>query len=451
MDPPRPRRCTTCLLAALPWLAACAASRGDLPPPNLLLIVVDCLRADHLGVYGYERPTSPNLDALAGQGVLFRQAYAPAFWTRPSVPSLLTGLYPSEHGLLAWETDKEGRIVGPALSPAVETLAERLQDAGYRTALLAEQIQLSRRFGLRQGFDLYDYGVGQADNLNRALRRFLEAAGPEPSRFFVYLHYLEVHWPYCPPKGSRGRFDTGRSDIEFCRDWRRLRDRVNRGEIHFDAEDREAMVARYDEEILGLDWWLGRLFADLQRRGLWDETLVVVTADHGEEFFEHGKIGHENDLWDEVLHVPLVVKPPAAWPGVRGAEVGALVETRQLTATFLDAARLPHDGGSLAPWLQGRRARARGFVVAESQTAVAVRTADWKLLVRREDGQATLYDLVSDPGELRDVAAQRPREVARLRSFLTAWRRDLRAAAPDQEEIDAGTRHGLAALGYLDE
>jgi arylsulfatase A-like enzyme len=438
-------------LWALPLLGACSAGGKALPAPNLLLVVVDCLRADHLGVYGYERPTSPELDALAAQGVTFRDAYAQAFWTRPSVPTLLTGLYPSEHGLLAWEKDEQGKIVGPALSPAVETLAERLRSAGYRTALLAEQVQLSRRFALDQGFDLYDADGGEAANVNRALGRFLDGARGDRPPFFAYLHYLEVHWPYCPPRGPRGRFDPGTSDIDFCYGWRELRQRILDGEVVLDAGDRAAMVARYDEEILGVDWWLGRLFEDLARRGLWDETLVIVTADHGEEFFEHGKIGHENDLWDELLHVPLIVKPPAAWPGARGTTVDALVETRQVAATLLEAAGAsPTSEGSLVAWLTGGEAEARGYVVAESRAAVAVRTDEAKLLVRRQGGDVELYDLRSDPGEQRDVAAERPADVARLRALLAAWRRELEIVPPQARELDAAAREGLATLGYLD-
>ncbi len=442
------RRHPSPFLAALPFLAACAAGGDKLSSPSLLLLVVDCLRADHVGVYGYGRPTSPNLDALAAQGVTFRDAYAQAFWTRPSVPSLLTGLYPSEHGLLAWEKDAKGKIVGPALSAEVETLAERLQADGYRTALFADQVQLSRRFRLGQGFEVYESSIGNAANIQRRFQRWLDGLGP--GRFFAYLHYLEVHWPYCPPRGPRGRFDPRQSKLDFCADWRRLRDRIDAGEVRLDADDRASMVARYDEEILGLDWWLGELFRELERRGRWDDTLVAVTADHGEEFLEHGKIGHENDLWNELLHVPLIVKPPSAWPGPRGVVLDPLVETRQIAATFLEAAGSPQEG-SLVPQLAGRGGTEREFVVAESREAVAVRTADWKLLVRRADGQVALYDLRSDPGEQRDVAAERPLEVARLRSFLTAWRRDLHPYPPERQAIDTATQQGLVTLGYLDD
>ncbi len=436
----------TSLLAAA-TLAACAASRGERPAPNLLLVVVDCLRADHLGAYGYERPTSPNLDGLASSGVLFEHASSPAFWTRPAVPSLLTGLYPSEHGLLEWEKDARGQIVGPALSPRVETVAERLREAGYATALIAEQYQLSRRFGLGQGFDHYHNQAGTAPNLNRAVGRWLDAA--RPARFFLYLHYLDVHWPYCPPRELRGRFDPGKGDIDFCRDWRRLRQRILDGSLRLDADDRDTLVARYDEEVLGMDYWLGQLFADLQRRGLWAETLVVVTADHGEEFLEHGKIGHENDLWQEALHVPLIVKPPAVWRAAP-RRVAELVETRQIAPTLLDAGGAGEGEESLVPWLLGRRGPRRDFVVAESRHAVAVRAADLKLLAARDGSPPALYDLAADPGEHRDVAAERPEDVARLRALLTAWRRDLEPVPPERRSLDAETRRGLEALGYLE-
>jgi arylsulfatase A-like enzyme len=442
------------LVAAAAW-GACRPGPGAGPPPNVLLLVVDCLRADRLSAHGYHRPTTPNLDALAAEGVSFTRAFAQASWTRPSLPTLLTGLYPSEHALQEFSRGRDGAVMSPRLADEVTTLPEALKARGYATALVGEQAQLSRRFGLDQGFDHYRSHVGSAANIHELFWRWQrrpETASP----FFAYLHYLELHWPYCPPAAVRGTFDAGRSALPPCRGWREQREQMERGEIVPTRDDVEAMAARYDEELLALDRELGRLFADLRAAGLWDDTLIVLTADHGEQFWEHGAGGHGVALWDELLAVPLIFKPPAAWRSPRGAQVDHLVENRDLFPTVLAAAGAPPvaavSAPSLLPWLlPGAPAAApHPFVVAESQTQVAVRTRDFKLIADRDGGGLDLYALAEDPGETRDVAGERRRELAELRGHLAAWRTGLAAAAPAAAEaLDPETEKRLKALGYL--
>jgi arylsulfatase A-like enzyme len=440
------------LLTLLAVAVAGCAPPLDLAQPNVLLIVVDCLRADHVGTYGYERPTTPWLDRLAEEGVTFERAFAQSYWTRPSLPTILTGLYPSEHGLLSLDQDERGRWVGAALDPEVETVTEGFDAAGYATALMGYQRQLAPKFRLANGFDFYHYKVGNASSING---RFLEwAAQLEEPRFFAYLHYLDIHWPYCPPESTRDRFDSGESEVEFCKDWKRLRRRIWNGQLVLEPRDVARAMARYDEELLALDGKLGELFETLRVRGVWEETLVVVTADHGEEFMEHGELDHSSGPFDTLIHVPLIVKPPAAWPGVRGSRVDSLVELRALKSTFLDAAGLidkrPVD--SLVPWIvdRPRQAERRPYVIAESDTHVALRTERFKLVVTRAGKEATLYDLVEDPGETRDVAADRPEELRRMRRYLADWRRSLRPTTVAKEILDADTVEGLRDLGYLD-
>jgi hypothetical protein len=156
-------------------LAGCQAPVEPLTAPNVLLIVVDCLRSDHVGAYGHSRPTTPNLDSLAADGTLFRHAFAQSHWTRPSIPSYLTGLYPSEHGLLEVELNDSGVITGPALSPDVVTVAEELQERGYLTAMVGEQYQLARIFNLHQGFDFYRNKAGEASLIGRNFLKWLSS------------------------------------------------------------------------------------------------------------------------------------------------------------------------------------------------------------------------------------------------------------------------------------
>lgn len=453
-------------LALFPVLLAAAACRPappDLgPPPNVLLLVIDCLRADRLSVAGYERPTTPNIDALAAESVRFTRAVSQASWTRPSLPTILTGLYPSEHGLNNYDVSEPGKVKSPRLAESVTTVAEVLQARGYRTALIGEQFQLSPRFGLNQGFDFYKNHASKAVNIHRNLFRWLDREpagdGGRARPFFAYLHYLEIHWPYCPPKEVRGTFDTRESQIRWCHEWRQLRDDILSGAVELTGVDREALRARYDEELLALDARLGELFSELRARRLWDDTLIVLTSDHGEEFYEHGSIGHGQSLHAELIDVPLLFKPPAAWKATAGRTVDVVAELRSITPTLLQAAGAPRLEGvearSLVPWIVGPPPAEppSPFAVAESRDHVVVRTETWKLIARRDGRDLELYDLTADPGETADLTREKRRELERLRRFLESWEQNLRPAAETaSEELDPETVEGLKALGYIDD
>ena len=434
-------------------LAACPKNAPYVPAgkPNVLLLLLDCLRADHVGVNGYERDTTPNLDGLAAEGVNFTRAFSQAQWTRPSVPSLLTGLYPSEHGLVSLARG-EKRHSGGALAPEVETLAEALQAHGYATALLGDQAQLSTRFGLNQGFDLYNNKVRKAQLINRKFLRW--ATDREGGPFFAYLHYLDIHLPYCPPASTRGRFDTGSSALSFCKGARKLIADVRHRGLELSEGDVKAMIAAYDEELAALDAHLGSLFRSMKQKGLWDDTLIVVTSDHGEQFYEHGSIGHQKGLFDELIRVPLIIKPPSSWEALVGTNLETLAELRDVAPTILQALGIEPEEGrySLLPSIVGRAdaAELRRYVVAESSGEIAVRTGNLKLLAAREGGRVRLFDLIADPGETVDVASSRRADLALLRGYLAEWQDGLKPFATVRREIDEETLEGLKALGYLD-
>jgi arylsulfatase A-like enzyme len=438
-----------CALACL--TAACRAPEPPLAAANILLVVIDCLRADHVGAYGHTRPTTPVLDRLAAEGTIFRQAYAQAHWTRPSLPSLLTGLYPSEHGLLEVELNRQGRIIGPALAAEADTLAEQLTAAGYRTAFIGAQYQMAKAFQLDQGFSFFNNRAGRAPAISHAFGLWLDRHPGE--RFFVYLHYLDIHWPYCPPDVVRGRFDAGTSELSVCGGGRELRDAIRHGEIELSAADVERLAARYDESLLATDYQVGVALAHLERRGLLDDTLVVVTADHGEEFMEHGEIGHNDGLYDVLLHVPLIVRPPKSWPGEPRREVDAVHELRSVAPTLRQAAGASagRGGPSLVPYLLGRDVEGvSGYAVAESSTLVSVRNARYRLVVDRRGGGARLYDRAAEPLEETDVGPSRPRELAELAAYLRTWSAGLAPLAPVPTEADEETLEGLKSLGYID-
>jgi arylsulfatase A-like enzyme len=219
-------------------------------------------------------------------------------------------------------------------------------------------------------------------------------------------------------------------------------------------DDVQAMTARYDEELVALDGQLGGFFQRLRELDLWEETLIVVTSDHGEEFYERGGVGHLSGLHDELIRVPLVAKAPASWSAPAGLSVQALVELRDLTPTFLHAAgvQVSEDSYSLVPWIVGRpdRARSRQFIVSESSRELAVRTESLKLIAPREGGAPQLYDLAADPGETTNVASARRPDLSRLRAYLGNWLEGLQPVTPERRELSEDTVEGLRALGYLD-
>ncbi len=438
--------------AALVGMSGCGKAPPLPRPSDLLLVVIDCLRADHVGTYGYERATTPHLDRLAAEGVTFTRAFSQSHWTRGSVPSLLSGLYPSEHGLLTVDRNRRGEVIGPALSDGVELVSEPLQAAGFATALIGEQYQLSRNFNFNQGFDFYLNQTDGAANVNRNYLRWL-GAQEEGRPTFVYLHYLDLHWPYCPRDWAKGMFSSGDNDFDPCHDWRRLRREVRDGSRQLSPQEVAQLVSNYDEELVQTDEFVGQLFDRLRETGRWDEMLVVVTSDHGEEFMERGLLGHQEGLVDRLLHVPLIVKPPLSWGIEGGGRDDGLVELRAVAPTLRVAVGL--EPGRGAPDLI---ARLRGTassddvatVFAENSTMVAARTDSHKLVVWREGGRRELFDLAADPGELSDRLTEQPQVAAELAARLRSWRRSLAPIATREAAVGEETTEGLRDLGYID-
>ena len=365
---------------SLPWLAAVAAllviglptfqrlherreiSHLPAPPPgarNVLVIVVDTLRADHLSTYGYARPTSPNLTRIAAQGVLFENAMAPSSWTLPSHASMLTGLYPHQHGTT---------YMGSSLVPHFPTLGEAFQRLGYRTAgFSASTYFFSRRTGLGRGFIHFEddfespasafpqtyYGerleqllyrlhiakdrIGRrsARQINQHALRWIESNPRHP--FFVFLNYYDAHDPYLPPEPYLHRFTKVAHPsvpISMAWDWF----------ASLTPQQRQEEMDAYDGAIQYVDTELGDFLQQLHQRGLDKNTLVVVTSDHGEEFNEHGFMDHLNALYRELIHVPLVFWEPGKVPA--GVRISAPVSTVSLPSTLLS---LAYNGPSALP------------------------------------------------------------------------------------------------------
>jgi len=435
-------------------LVGCAApaSSSAHPPKGILVLLIDCLRADHLAVGGSVLGATPNLDRLASRAVVFDRASAVASWTRPSVPSIWTGLYPSEHGLT--DLIEKGRGVrGGVLAEEAVTVAEAMQAAGYRTALIGNQFQLSPRFGMAQGYDLYQNNVKSAHGMRERLLAWLDE---EPARpFFAYLHYLELHWPYWQRPSTRGRFGSDAIVSRLDGNLDELRAGVDSGAVVLDDADRKEIAARYAEALAGLDNELGVLLADLEKRGVLDDTLVVVLADHGEELGERGGIEHGHTLKEELLHVPYIWRLPRSWRGPGLRHELAMVETRTLAPTLMALVEQPIPAAvsapSLLPWIVGKPPTEAPFAIlaAESNGLFSVRNDRFKLVAQPARNHFELFDLEADPGERRDVAGAQPAELETLRGALRAWRASLKPLAATTTELDAETEVGLRSLGYI--
>jgi arylsulfatase len=455
--------------AALPalLLAAC----GQAPPahPNVVVWLVDTLRADHLGCYGEQRQTSPHLDALAHDGVLFENVHAASNWTQPSVAALLSGRLPG-----AFDAS-----FGSPLPAGLPLLAERFAQAGYDTAGYTCTVATAARFGFARGFHEYDEldelldmdarrkredAVYGADRLVDAATRFLQRRTqppPDTRPFLLWLHSVDPHAPY----GGRTAGESFAGPYDGPIDGS-VESIANAGRIGYEytEADRQHVEDLYDDDVRFNDQQLGRLVNELQRLGLLEDTLIVVVADHGEELWERGALGHGNtDLHAELTHVPLVLHWPEGLPD--GLRVPALVGGVDLAPTLLELCGLPPlpetDGVSRAALARGAGGPGAAALLLDrcrpQDPAGALRTADWLLHGGDDPALAGLFDLRNDPGERRDLSGAREADATRMREALSGLRtqRDVAWSAVGgggpTVAPDAATLEKLRALGYLGE
>jgi len=478
------------------------------PPSDLsvLFILVDATCADHLGCYGYERETSPNLDRLAAEGVRCANVHANGSRTKETTASLFTSLQPSTHGM--------SRLSG-ALPDASPSFTERMREGGYRTGAFSANPIVSPVFGFGRGVDHFYsntpphvrravvpqlfralattigkrypffrcfheallglevilprarttpvYAGGSADVLNR---EFLEWLDEEPDApFFGYIHYMEPHTPYAPPPPYDTMFDPdyeGPRVTSFPPDSWLFLPFIEGTEIT--EAERVNMVAQYDGAIAFFDEQLGVLLEELERRGLVDRTLVVVTADHGEEFFEHRGWGHGHSMYEELTHIPLVFWCPGRVPA--GHVDRTTIRQIDIMPTVLGAVDL--EEGLEVPGLAGLNL----WRILESATDLGrelpvfsefysggmfmrALTADsHKVILARYGDEETvlLYDLENDPDEMTDVSGDRPDLTSSLLSRLETMHAESSSGRLETRSgvIDEGTRERLRALGYIE-
>ncbi|MDP8222988.1 MAG: sulfatase [Candidatus Lernaella stagnicola] len=405
------------ILAALTVTGGCTPNK---PPElrNVVFVSLDTVRADHLSCYGYQRATSPHIDALAAEGMLFENAMAQSSWTTPSHASLFTGLLSSAHGAAQ---------LNQPIKKEVPVLAEYLQDAGFQTGGFVTHLFVGDYLGFDRGFDSFWYEqTPRAKGPVDAALTWLEGRNEKP--FFLFLHLFDPHHPYAPPDKYVRQYEGD------CR--REPGNMASLGKLFDrDATGRDQLLAclirRYDDEIHYADEQLGRLFAYLKEKALWDQTLVVFLSDHGEEFLDHGSVLHAITLYQEQLHVPLILAggPPGLLQA--GSRVKGRVALYDIMPTLLDLfdikPKATMTAQTLLPHLRGKTQPDRD-VIAETNDVgpdrMTLLSGPAKYLyapdahVFQQHMSAEFYDLAGDPGEKHNLLDERPQEAARVRARM---------------------------------
>ncbi len=470
---------------ALLLLPGCKRCSVD-PPPNIIFITVDALRADHLSGFGYERKTSPYLDELARKGVVFKNNFSHSSKTAPSMASTFAGLYPDTIGMI----DNGKKLPGDVL-----TMAGILKKHGYRTQGIQTNPYLEDKYGFDRGFDGYEYlypgsqievqrkRLYRADKVNAAALEWMEKADPDKP-FFLYLHYMTTHCPYLPPSPYDIKFDPGfdRTLPDFTLVWRFIygRERVQipeeyeriYRERYTEKELLDHMVALYDGEVLYFDHELKKLVDTLRSRGHLENTLIIISSDHGEEFKEHGGLTHGKTVFQEVVYVPLILYFPGRLP--EGKQVRQMTRNLDILPTVVDIAGInppPHlEGQSLSPlWedkgqipadtsfahirFQGYGTAGMGYDEIEHASAT---TPEWRYIRDIKEKRDMLFNRDEDPGDMNDVAEKNPdivkslaRELQHYFNRSSVLKSRLNISEAESPAMSQTEKKKLEALGYF--
>ena len=426
---------------------------------NVIIILADAMRPDHLPCYGYGRDTAPNISKLAAGGTVFLNAFPQAPWTKPSVGSLFTGLYPYQHrALIAVDVPAYREVPQLAyLSEDLKTLAEVFRENGYRTAGFNTNVHLIRSLGFAQGFDYWaDMDNISSPEVTEDAVRWINRNAPSP--FFMYIHYMDTHSPYRTYPPYKGRFHGTPPGLED-----RLLTEHELSELRegilpsSDLTRLSDLINIYDAAVAQIDGQVGKLVSMLENHGLIENTLVIFLADHGEALSEHGNYFHGWTLYNEMLRVPMVISCPGLLAG--GKHVNGIVETRNIFLTVIDLLDLKTYGAmkyeikpsSLKNLLTEDRDAVAGQAYSETQVYIqkknprghsaltCVQDREWKLIIDWRSGKRELYHLSEDPDELVNLAAARPEVAADLEKILNERGR---------VELSQGTGGRLPENGY---
>ncbi|MBI3735340.1 sulfatase [Candidatus Sumerlaeota bacterium] len=435
--------------------------------PNIVLFTLDTLRAQNVHCYGYERETTPQIDALAAASNLYTRAYATSPWTLPSHASLFTGEFPTEHGARSYRlncdaegTTEGGKVYHNPLDDSAWTLAEALQQEGYRTVGITANVGfLSPESHLDQGFDAYFNGSYPAETLNENVWKWLKDHPERP--FFMFINYMDMHQPYntVPIPGFLDDMKSTDSAAVLTE----VRQAALTGTRPIPEDKIKTLLDQYDLGIRHADRAVGAVVAKLKEMGIYDSTMVIVTSDHGEFFGEHDLFGHSVELYEEVLKIPLVVKLPQQKSGARREELISLVDIPNIIFQAM-----PEEGGGRNLKKFARRPGNHPVLAEVSynsnpvfdETPLQYRFARervcfyrWPLkYIQSSDGKNELYNLETDPAEVKNLVEAGDSSAGAMDGALRSYLESLKihpspgagAAGPSQKQLDA-----LKKLGYL--
>jgi arylsulfatase A-like enzyme len=429
------------------WIASLGCAEPQ--EPNVLVIVVDTLRVDRVGLYGHDVATTPAIDALGARSLVVENAYSQSSWTKPSVGSLMTSVHERLHGARRSSSDR--------LAESLDTLPELLAAAGYQTAAVSENPHVHPTFGFGQGFEHFETSQGYVGDPIWAVESAIEWLDSrwthEP--FFLYLQILDPHGPYTPTRENHQRFTAGlaaeRPDVATGRIAELLDGEKS---VVLTPGDVRYLSALYDAEILETDSAVGRLLGWLEDEGVARKTIVLLTSDHGEEFFEHGSIKHGYWLFEETIRIPMILHVPGREPR---RHTGSRVQLIDVAPTILELVgqEVPEhfEGRSIVPLLSGVDLPPRPLLFEthfRGTSKRAVLVENHKLVVDDTTGTRQLYDLTADPGETQDIASVRPEVVQQLEAVLDAGSQATAGAGdPIEGELDPAIRDALERLGYV--
>jgi arylsulfatase A-like enzyme len=431
---------------------------------NLLLISIDTLRADHLKCYGYNLDTSPHLDQLAKEGVLFEHATATASWTVPSHMSMFTSLYASAHGVQSWTGQ---------LREGIPTLAQRLSESGFVTKAFVTKLVLSHEQGFNRGFQSYDdFSAGGAEHpgdISNIIKRPGTDLGPKitklgtewlkehsQEKFFLFLHYYDCHSPYMPPGSLANKFKA-----EYAERGSKITSPPGTSPgIQWGEQYRAAQMPLYDGEIAFTDEYVGKILQALDDLRLSDKTLVIVLSDHGEAFFEHGQRMHGSSLYEEQIHVPLMMRLPGVIPA--GERIGGNASQVDIMPTALGllgvkaSSQIQMQGIDLSPVILGGQPVPERLIYSELATSSrnlrAVRWGDWKLVGTVGKLRGAQLEQVRGNGEkvIAGVDVEKDCSEAAVRAFAEGPPSIPKANAAKAAEPDAERMRQLKSLGYAE-
>ncbi len=414
--------------------------------PNVIFLMLDTLRADHLGIYGYERNTSPNIDQFARENLLFKNAITAVPWTPPSVAGMLSGLYPTSHNFMPPNSREEATSSVSKLSDAVLTLPEVLKAQGYQTHAISSNPWITDTFGFNQGYEKFEYlEREQADIITDSGIKAIDQMSAKDQPFFLYLHYLDPHEPYTPPnkyvQAFKGPLKSREYDVEMQR-----------------------KIGLYDGEIAFMDECLGKLFTYLKEKNLYENSIIVIVGDHGEQFMEHGNISHGNELFNPELHVPMMIKTGKQ---VQQRVVDYAVSNIDLFPTILDLVGLvPPTNYQSVSLVKDENSQARGGVLSEIKRKYNQRSFTkfdgQRLLVgsRSQDLTVDAKDAVANSigvfDSFKDIWEEAPIENPELLKQLQAEfqaelqkSESLKVKSATGDAVDETTISQLESLGYL--